>query len=292
MTMRQRHRLSLLTMLILFGGTLSGLPYAADDGAATPTPEWTAERDQEVERFLLEAKVIESVPIGTGVTNPKRLTLEMDGRQMTAAYKDINEELMGRTAFDQGIPEYNFTDKFVYDRAAYLLDRELGIYMVPVTVIREVEGKAGAVTEWIANAIQEGERQEKGLDSDPRSIRMKQADVKRIFDTLTMNTDPNLGNTLYTLDDWRMYLIDFSRAFRLGKKLNKTFEVNMITLPLSLYDKLQALEEARLMEVMEGLLSKAQVKALIKRRDKMILKIDADREKYGDPIILRGETPE
>ena len=274
-----RHRRCLTALLVL------ALAWAAP-AAAQSKPVWTPERDEEIERFLLEADIIEVVPIGTGVTNPLRLTMRLRDREMTAAFKDVNDEIQGRTTFDSGVPEYNFTDKYIYERAAYLLDRELGINMVPVTVIREVEGKMGAITEWVPGTIDEGERQERQLDSDPRSIRMRQTDVKRMFDALIQNTDRNLGNTLYDLDDWSMYLIDHSRAFRLGKKLEKGFATQMLTLDRDVYGNLQTLEEARLMEVLSDLLSKAQIKSIVKRRDKIVEKVEADRVEYGDPIIL------
>jgi hypothetical protein len=239
-----------------------------------------------MEHFLLEADIVEVVPIGTGVTNPRRLTMRLDGREMNASFKDVNDEIQGRTTFDSGVPEYNFTDKYIYERAAYLLDRELAMNMVPVTVIREVEGKMGAITEWVPGVIDEGERQERKLDSDPRSIRMRQTDVRRMFDALIQNTDRNLGNTLYDLDNWSVYLIDHSRAFRMGKKLEKSFTSQMLTLPKELYENLQALEEARLMEVLSSELSKAQIKSIVRRRDKIVEKVEADRVEYGDPIIL------
>ena len=42
----------------------------------------------------------------------------------------------------------------------------------------------------------------------------------RVFDELIQNRDPNAGNLLWT-SDWKMWLIDHTRAFRLAKELLK-----------------------------------------------------------------------
>ena len=42
----------------------------------------------------------------------------------------------------------------------------------------------------------------------------------RVFDELIQNKDRNQGNILWT-SDWTMWLIDHTRAFRLGQELLK-----------------------------------------------------------------------
>ena len=42
----------------------------------------------------------------------------------------------------------------------------------------------------------------------------------RVFDQLVYDTDPNLTNVLIG-EDWKIWRIDFSRAFRLDKNLKK-----------------------------------------------------------------------
>ena len=48
----------------------------------------------------------------------------------------------------------------------------------------------------------------------------KQIQIMRVFDELIQNRDRNQGNILWT-NDWTMWLIDHTRAFRLGKELLK-----------------------------------------------------------------------
>ena len=73
---------------------------------------------------------------------------------MTAAFKYVDEFKPGLTRFSSGA-EMNFSDSYKYDRAAYLLDRQLGLGMVPVAVLREYDRKQGAVIQWVANTIDE-----------------------------------------------------------------------------------------------------------------------------------------
>ena len=59
---------------------------------------------------------------------------------------------------------HNDADRYQYDPAAYHLDRMINLEMVPVAVIRDVEGKEGAVGAWIPAAINERDRVEKEVE--------------------------------------------------------------------------------------------------------------------------------
>ena len=47
--------------------------------------------------------------------------------------------------------------------------------------------------------------------------------VMRMFDALINNTDRNLGNQLYTRPDWKLHLIDHTRAFSRSRKIPDTY---------------------------------------------------------------------
>ena len=77
---RSSHRrlfVALAALVAVFGG-LAG-------AAAAPVS------DEELEEFLRKAKVVSMEPIGTGVTRPKRVTLERDGTTLRAAFKTVGE---------------------------------------------------------------------------------------------------------------------------------------------------------------------------------------------------------
>ncbi len=49
----------------------------------------------------------------------------------------------------------------------------------------------------------------------------------RVFNELVYNTDPNQGNLLIT-NEWKIVLIDFTRAFRTYKKLRHPMNLSRI----------------------------------------------------------------
>ena len=82
---------------------------------------------EKLEHFLSKAKITERNKIGKGVTNPEKVTLEMDGVVMYAIYKKVDKR----------------HDNWRNEIAAYELDKLLGLGMVPPTVKRSVRGPQG-----------------------------------------------------------------------------------------------------------------------------------------------------
>lgn len=242
--------------------------------------------DAEMERVLREGRVIEVVAIGTGVTEPRRLLLEFEGRTWRAAFKDVEMEPKGITHFGSGLRELNFTDSFRYERAAYLLDRELGMNMVPVTVLRQVRGREGAAIAWIEDAVDERTLDRQALSVAEVVAYARQRKIAALFDALIFNTDRNLGNLIITPADGRMHLIDHSRAFRMSARLPESFEELQIRLPRALYERLAALEEDRLKELLGKHLSLPRIRALLSRRDHIVQRIEERLRQVSDHQVF------
>ena len=242
--------------------------------------------DAAIEAFLAAARVISDEEIGTGVTRPRKLLLELDGEQRTAAFKTVKLHYTRTTRFNRDGFKVNFTDDYRYERAAYLLDRHLGVNMVPVVVLREIDGERGAVIDWVSDAFNEKERRERGLaPPDPLTL-MRQREIMKVFDALILNEDRNLANELITPADWKLHLIDHSRSFRLQKRLLEGMEEEPMGLPRALHERLRALDRKMMTTLLGDLLSKAQIKALLARRDRILDKIERDRERYGDAVVF------
>lgn len=278
------------------GPTYGGRVAALELGGGAASAVYPGERevlsasspllDAEVERFLLEAEVFEMVVIPSGITKPMKARLTLGGQSRKAAFKTVDVHRAGVSHFEGRPPEFNFTDNYRYDRAAYLLDRLLGMRMVPVVVIRTIDGKTGALVDWIENAVDEQTRRDRNLEPpDPERFE-RQIDLMNLFDALIHNNDRNLGNRLTTPHDWRLHLIDHTRAFRTGDALASTFVDKPARLPRAVYDRMIALEEKRLSETMRGLLTKTHVRAILERRDRIVKKIDKDRERLGDAAVF------
>jgi hypothetical protein len=115
----------------------------------------------------------------------------------------------------------------------------------------------------------------------------RQRAVMVLFDALIQNVDRNLANQLWTPADWRLHLIDHSRGFRLWKDLPEEFAGAPASLPRALLAGLEGLEEESLAVGLERLVSRAQIKALLKRRDRILEKIASDRQQYGDAMVFQ-----
>src|SRR5512136_1094560 len=169
-------------------------------------PQEVAQRGQ-WEEFMLTAGIVASEPLGTGVTKPWKLTLEKGGVKATGAWKNVDKKLSngGR-------------DSWKYEIAAYRLDKLIGLNMVPPAVEKKFRNKAGDLSLWVDSKYSLLDVMDKGIRI-PASASKHVEDmgyIYRLWCSLIANDDPTQENIRYT-EDWRMILIDHSRAFRSDK---------------------------------------------------------------------------
>ena len=259
--------------------------------ALADEPQSGSESDTEIEAFLRQAEVIEAEEIGSGSTRPLKLLLHYAGKKRQAAWKTV-EVVKRKTRVKAGLStHYMFTDDYHYERAAYVVDRELGLGMVPVVVLRSFEGQRGAAIDWVEDAITEQERLKWGLKPPaPLNLSRQQATM-RIFDALILNTDRVFVNQLITQDDWRLHLIDHSRSFRLSQDLPAEFLERPVRLSHELLARLEALEAERLRELLRGVIGGSRIASLLARRDRILKKIEDDRRQLGDAFVFGVDAP-
>ena len=167
------------------------LPVCAVEVAAQP---WSPD----LERFLQKAKITAREEIGTGITKPERVTLELGDEVRQAVFKRVDLE----------------SDSWRYEVAAYQLDRVLGIDMVPPTVPRSVKGRKGCLQLWVEGSTLANYE---GTPSDLEAWR-RQISVMWLFDDLIANIDRHLNNAVVSPDS-RLQLIDNSKTFRFHDEL-------------------------------------------------------------------------
>ena len=240
--------------------------------------------EQQQEEFLLKAKVIHSTHTGKGVTDPYKLTLS-DGTVTHDALFQSIDELKPQMQFADGRTEFNFKDSYKYDIAGYQLAKLLGLdNMIPVAVERDWHGMRGSMVWWIPNiAMDEGDRTEKKIDAPDPDAWNKQMYKVRVFDTLIYDTDANLTNVLIT-KDWKIWRIDFTRAFRTWKKLKDPKDLVMCD--KDLFAKLKALNQDEVKEATKKYLSGSEIKAVMARRDLIVDRFNKLIAEKGEAAVL------
>lgn len=265
------------SLLFIEGNSLS-VVYLGEEGRFSPLPEQAqipgqAISDADMETFLATADIVENVRLSTGVTNPRKLTLEKDGVRMHALFKDYDST--PRMLLSGVLPKSAWeSDRYQHEVAAYKLDRMMQVYRVPVAVIRSVGTRRGVVQYWIPGTITEQKRAEQEIPITGFCSVRDQYMLRYIFDILLYNVDRNLGNLLYSRDDWMLWFIDHSQAFSIGKGKYKNrprqyYKANIIISPW-MRARLQALTQESLEQALGEYLHKKQIVELLKRRDALL----------------------
>ena len=221
---------------------------------------WT---DRQKEDFLMRAQIAAVQEIPIGVTGSKRATLSLDGTSHDAHIQTVDRE--ERNTRIGGRHELVFRDSYRYNVAAYRLDRLLDLHMVPVSVERVVDGQKAAVTWWIENVrMMEKDRVENRIKPPRPRDWIEQVYRRRVFNELVYNTDFNQGNQLITAD-WKIWLVDFTRAFRPFKKLFQPANLWRIDEPL--LERLRGLTREQIDDRLSCCLTRPERRALLARRD-------------------------
>ncbi len=251
------------------------------------TPEQVAERAK-WEEFLETAEIVgydQPLNPRDAVTEPWVLTLKKDGVTMYAWWKNVEGRSKG------------FMDSWKWEIAAYRLDKYLGLNMIPPIVMKRFRGDRGSCSLAYGNTITL--RQKKTQDLKPSSgaqvASLNRATyLQRCFDNLIANSDRNEGDVLYT-EDWRMMLIDHSRAFYTSKKYTKKllFDENskpapkpMRRLPRAFVEKLKSLNSETIKEAVGEYLKDREIECVLIRRDLIIDNLNKRIDKLGETVVL------
>lgn len=223
--------------------------------------------DAELEDLLLNGEVVASEEIGTGVTKPKRLTLRKGDHEDFAAFKYEDTDPRLESAIRYNSRKHNDADRYHYDPAAYRLDRMIDLQMVPVSVIRTVDGTEGTVSAWIPDAINERDRVEQNVPFESYCAKDEQYRLRFIFDVLIYNEDRNLTNIIWTRKDYMLRFIDHSLAFRTTERRPKQYRKIDLRLSDLTARRLDALNEESLTRELSPYLHPKQIRAILGRRD-------------------------
>ena len=238
---------------------------------------------EQIKQFLLAAKVVKSEQAKKGITQTLRLTLSDGTVTHDASFQTIDEH-KHRMELASGT-ELGFVDSYKYNIAAYQLAEMLGLGdIVPVYVERKWKGDSGSLSWWLPVKMDERERiAQKIAVPDPDAWNNQMYKV-RVLDQLVYDSDANLTNVLIT-DDWKIWRIDFTRAFRLYKEL-KDPNANLVHCDRRLFEKLKALDGNEMTERTKPYLTKDEVKAVMARRDKIVEQFQKLISEKGEKEVL------
>jgi hypothetical protein len=238
---------------------------------------------EQIKQFLLTAKIVGSKPSKKGITHTSRLTLSDGTLTHDASFQPIDEHKTSMT-MASGRTVYNFVDSYKYNIAAYALAELVGMDdMLPVYVERKWNDNVGSLSWWLPVKMDEAERFAKKIEAPDTDKWNKQMYRIRVFDELVYDTDPNLTNVLIG-EDWTIWRIDFSRAFRTNKDLRGP--KNLVKCERQLFEKLKALDANELAGNTKLYLSQDEVKAVMARRDKIVAQFQKMISEKGESEVL------
>lgn len=241
-------------------------------------------RRAEIERILKTAEIVEAKEIGTGVTRPYKVHLKGGDIECDACWKNPKGEMFG------------YLEGWQYEIAAYAMDKLLGINMIPPTVERDFKGKPGALQFWVTSEMSDLHRMENEIKiPDEFAVRWtKQKYILRAFDSLIGNEDRTQENVLY-IKDWRMVLIDHSRSFRSTWKFTNRLmygrngikgQFLFRMLPRAFVEKVEALTFDQIKAAVGDYLTKAEINAILKRRQLLLDEIADMIQEKGESAVL------
>ena len=263
----------------------SPLPaYAQAVSAAAPAPELSV---AQIKDFLKNAKVIKTRSTTKGVTAPKRLTLSDGVTTHDAVFQAIDDrksvmQLGGGGR--QATTELNFVDSYKYNIGAYELARLLGLeYMMPVYIERRVDGQLGSISWFVTTLMDESDRLKKKIEPPNATDWNQQMYRMRVFSALTRDTDRNLTNVLIT-PQWKVMMIDFSRAFRLQPEL--LHQADLTKIDRALLAKLETLTKEGVKQATNDFLSNREIEVMMQRRDLLVAHFKKLVAELGEAKVL------
>jgi hypothetical protein len=269
----------------IVAAALAWAALGAGPALAQFTPDELIERPK-WEAFLLTAEITDSEQIrgDLAVTSPWRVVLRTDDVVRDALWKNP-EGMMG-----------GFLEGWRYEIAAYLLDKGLGLGMVPPTVERRFHGNRGSLQLWIPDSLALKTKLERKIRTPMIKVFSwnRATYLQRAWDNLIANVDRHTNQILVTAD-FRMILIDHSRSFRTGKRFVKELIYNerhpdgpklMNELPRAFVDRLRALTFDGMRTLVAGYLKDEEIEAVLARRDLILAEIDRLVRKEGEANVL------
>lgn len=224
---------------------------------------------EELTAILEKAEISKIEQLNTGITRPFRVTFDVPEVKVRALFKKIDTDPR-MEVHNSSDPVQQFADRYHFDIAAYRLSELLGFRLVPISVERRIDNAQGVVQYWVEGSYSEYTAEQKGWPYDGYCSYEAQQNLMRIFDLLISNKDRNSTNILIEQEQGQLVWIDHSRAFSSKWRLAKNIDKSNINITKEVRRALKTLNKENLRSVMQGLLNSNQIRAILRRRDRIL----------------------
>lgn len=253
----------------------------ADEAPAPPL----ALTGETAEAFLRHAEVIELEEYDNkGITKPRKATLSDGELSLFAVFKDI-DEIHPKIKAANGRTVLYLKDCYKHEVAAYELDKLLGLDLVPPTVGRKIGRDRGSLQMWITGAMTEWERRKEKETPPPDMAEWNnQVSTLKLFLQLIWDTDYNNISNIMVDEDWKIWKIDSSRAFRIDGHLRR--EDALTRFSRSFLTSLENLDRKKYEKALRPWLHKKQIKAMWQRRTRILALAKERVAEFGEASVL------
>jgi hypothetical protein len=236
------------------------------------------------EDFLRSAKLVSRKSLSVGITHSDQYTLSDGTRTARALWKTIDETKPGVTNFQGGGFVVDFADSWKHEVASYELDKLVGTGLVPPTVERTFERTTGSLQLWVEKARTEADRKQERITPPDAEAWNRQMYGVRLLHQLTFNTDAKNIRNVLSDPTFRVYAVDFSRAFANYSDLRA--EKELVRFSRQSLERLRALDRPTLDEKLGRWLNGRQIATMLNRRDKILALAERLAAENGEAAVL------
>jgi hypothetical protein len=237
------------TALILAGQAVRVL-YAGEGGSTEPQPESLFVAPQSLDDASAVAALRDGEIEVSGPRAPDELTVSvlLGDLRVPAVFRAGNADVVRREV------------------AAFRLDRLLGLGIVPATVERQVQGRAGVLQARPTRWTTESQRQQQPIAAGACELE-PQFQLVYALDALTGNEQRTTDSILYDADEGLVYVTSFARAFGTGRDLPRYLRARPPAPGAELRRRVMSLDEAGIAAALGELLDARARGAILARRD-------------------------
>jgi hypothetical protein len=228
----------------------------------------------ELENYLRTAEItlIERGKI-PGRTNAWKITLFDGNQERQAHFKFIN--------FSRPTP---LADSYIYDLAAYELDKLLDLGRIPPLVIREVDGVTGTLQIRIENCFPLNIQQQRNLNPPNAEAFQNSLEELNVFENLVYCERKELDDILIKQENWNVLRVDFGEAFYPSPKL--ILDQKITRCSKKLFENLIKLDDDVIKSKLKDLLNEDEMSTLVDRKALIIKTIKKLIQDQGEEAVL------